>query len=74
MNSAPIYGILGLAAGAGAAHTCALSAMGSAYCWGNNSYGQLGNGEFVPAYTPSLVIDVLPASGAIAVPIYLKLW
>ena len=34
--------------------TCALDASGNAYCWGSNSYGQVGNGttaatQLIPA-------------------------
>ena len=30
---------------AGVGHTCAIKYSGEVYCWGNNSEGQLGNGE-----------------------------
>jgi hypothetical protein len=55
---------------AGTHHTCALNAVGGARCWGQNSYGQLGNGEAGYAVTPQTVVvaacadftDVDPAS------------
>jgi alpha-tubulin suppressor-like RCC1 family protein len=34
-----------VAVGAGESHSCALLADGTAYCWGDNSVGQLGIGS-----------------------------
>lgn len=33
---------------AGGAHACAVMSSGAALCWGNNEYGQLGNGFKTP--------------------------
>jgi len=41
---------------AGGEHTCAIRAEGGAWCWGRNSYGQLGNGQTGPGTsTPTRV-------------------
>ena len=38
---------------AGQLHTCALAASGSAYCWGDNTWGELGTGATGPvSYAP----------------------
>lgn len=52
-----VTGLPGRATGlvAGAAHACALLADGTAYCWGQNLHGQLGNGSTVNATTPTAV-------------------
>jgi alpha-tubulin suppressor-like RCC1 family protein len=40
---------------AGGTHTCGLRATGRVYCWGDDSYGQLGNGVGGDSTTPALV-------------------
>ena len=45
---------------AGGAHTCALLADGSVFCWGNNSSGQLGNGASFTNTPPSPAISTTP--------------
>ena len=58
MNIVPIYETLSLIVGlteivdiaAGADHCVALDAYGTVYTWGNNYYGQLGNGLYGYGY------------------------
>ncbi|MEX0892412.1 MAG: hypothetical protein WEB88_09605 [Gemmatimonadota bacterium] len=40
---------------AGGAHTCALSTLGEAYCWGANGSGQLGDGSETARAEPAAV-------------------
>ncbi|MBC7690966.1 MAG: choice-of-anchor D domain-containing protein, partial [Methylotenera sp.] len=46
-SSIPLTGVVGLSSGG--SHTCALLSDTSIQCWGNNSYGQLGNGSLSSA-------------------------
>ena len=55
---------------AGAVHTCALVSDGSAYCWGQNLHGQLGDGSTESRSTPSAVggslrFESIHAGGAV---------
>ncbi|MFA7209708.1 MAG: fibronectin type III domain-containing protein [Parcubacteria group bacterium] len=43
---------------AGYSHTCALKTDGTAYCWGYNSYGRLGDNTIISRYTPVQVLGV----------------
>lgn len=57
--SAQTLGITGISAGGD--HTCAVLTTGQIQCWGDNSYGQLGNGTTTPAAEAVTVIGVSDA-------------
>jgi alpha-tubulin suppressor-like RCC1 family protein len=67
--------VSGLAGGvaavsAGDYHTCALTSDGEARCWGDNEYGQLGDGTTTDRHSPVVVtstFDLNPLSGVLAV-------
>jgi hypothetical protein len=49
---------------AGYAHTCAIKQDGSLWCWGDNRYGQVGNGNFIGSIT--IPVQIM-SSGVISV-------
>jgi len=53
------------AVAAGSRHSCALTAAGALFCWGNNYYGQLGDGTSTDRLAPTAVSGL--ASGVVAV-------
>jgi alpha-tubulin suppressor-like RCC1 family protein len=50
-------------------HSCVLTEFNSVrkiYCWGNNKFGQLGNGDFGDGKYSSVPVEVKPPTGALA--------
>jgi alpha-tubulin suppressor-like RCC1 family protein len=63
--------VSGLASGvaavsAGESHTCAVLTTGQVRCWGQNSFGQLGDNSNSPSNTPVTVCSDAACSGALA--------
>ena len=42
---------------AGWNHACAIMDDNSLYCWGHNSYGQVGNGNTTDIFSPVEILD-----------------
>ena len=56
-----LSGIVQISLGSG--HTCALKSDGGVLCWGNNSFGQLGNGESGFGQRKSYPVKVQESNG-----------
>jgi alpha-tubulin suppressor-like RCC1 family protein len=56
----------------GGRHTCGVRADGNTYCWGENTFGQLGNGTTANQYLPTGITEpsIYPASEKFALSAY----
>ncbi len=57
-------GVTATAVALGYYHTCAIVTGGAVKCWGNNGYGQLGDGGTTDKYGP---VDVSLGSGLLSI-------
>lgn len=56
LRPGPVVGGLSFTSvSAGWRHTCALTPAGAAYCWGDNTFGQLGDGTLIQRLAPTAV-------------------
>jgi alpha-tubulin suppressor-like RCC1 family protein len=65
-NIPVLGGIAFLKLSAGEHHTCGVSQDGSAYCWGYNVTGELGNGTTEIARAPVLVLPPVQSAAAVS--------
>jgi alpha-tubulin suppressor-like RCC1 family protein len=64
-SSAPVAvtvapGVSFMAVASGSGHSCAIALDGTAYCWGDNRAGQLGDGTVTRRLTPVIVANGIP--------------
>ncbi len=55
---------------AGSGDTCVVMAEGSTWCWGDNIFGQLGDGTMMSSITPVRVEDLPSAATAVSIGVY----